>query len=163
MTVARILAGKGRSIATVPPHATLRDVVDVLAAKHIGALIVVDESGDDGLGANGSGAEKAGADGLGAMVGIVSERDVVRAIARRGVDALEDHVSDHMTREVITATETESVTETVRKMSKGKFRHMPVLNNGKLAGIVSIGDAIKYRLEQVEVEHSALRDYIATA
>ena len=142
MTVARILAGKGRGITTVPPGATLRDVVDVLAAKHIGALIVVDEGR--------------------AMVGIVSERDVVRAIARRGVDALEDSVSDHMTREVVTAAETDSVVETVQKMSKGKFRHMPVLERGQLAGIVSVGDAIKYRLEQMEAEQSALRDYIAT-
>ena len=143
MTVARILAGKGRNISTVPSHATLRDVVDVLAAKHIGALIVVDEPGD--------------------MVGIVSERDVVRAIARRGVDALEDSVSDHMTHDVITAAETESVVEIVQKMSKGKFRHLPVLEHGRLIGIVSVGDAIKYRLEQIEAEHSALRAYIATA
>ena len=143
MTVARILAGKGRIIVTVLPRATLRDVVDVLAAKHIGALIVVD--------------------GSGAMVGIVSERDVVRAIARRGVDGLEDAVSDHMTREVITAVGTDTVVEVVQKMSQGKFRHMPVMEHGKLTGIVSVGDAIKHRLEQMEAEQSALRNYIATA
>ncbi len=148
MTVARILSGKGRSITTVPQRATLRDVVDLLGAKHIGALIVVDDAGT----AN-----------PGSMVGIVSERDVVRAIARRGVDALEDSVADHMTREVVTAVDTESVVEVVQKMSKGKFRHMPVLDRGQLAGIVSVGDAIKYRLEQMEAEQSAMREYIATA
>ena len=143
MTVAHILAGKGRSVATVPPHATLRDVVDVLAAKHIGAIVVTDDAG--------------------AMVGIVSERDVVRAIARRGVDALEDLVSDHMTRDVVTASESDSVIHVVQTMSAGKFRHMPVTEAGALVGIVSTGDAVKYRLEQMEAEHSALRDYIATA
>ena len=143
MTVARILANKGRSVATVPPRATLRDVVDALAAKHIGALVIADETG--------------------AMVGIVSERDVVRAIARRGVDAMEDLVSDHMTRRVVTASESDSVIQVVQTMSAGKFRHMPVVDAGGLVGLVSIGDAIKYRLEQMEAEQSALREYIATA
>ena len=143
MTVARILADKGRTVVTVPPRATLRDVVDVLAAKHIGALIVADDAG--------------------AMVGIVSERDVVRALARRGVDAMEDRVCDHMTREVVTATLSDSVIHVVQTMSTGKFRHMPILEGGELIGIVSTGDAVKYRLEQMEAEHSALRDYIATA
>ena len=143
MTVARILANKGRSIATVPLRATLRDVVDVLAAKHIGALVIIDDAG--------------------AMVGIVSERDVVRAIARRGVDAMEDPVSDHMTRDVVTAAEADSVIHVVQTMSAGKFRHMPVVQGGGLVGLVSIGDAIKYRLEQMETEQTALREYIATA
>ena len=143
MTVARILANKGRTVTTVPPHATLRDVVDVLAAKHLGALVI--------------------ADAAGAMVGIVSERDVVRAIARRGVDAMDDSVSDHMTRNVITASEADSVIQVVQTMSAGKFRHMPVLEAGVLVGLVSTGDAIKYRLEQMESEQSALREYIATA
>jgi CBS domain-containing protein len=143
MTVARILASKGRELTTVTRQSTLRDIVDVLAAKHIGALVV------------------ANADGR--MIGIVSERDVVRAIANRGVDALEDPVSDHMTSEVVTASETDSVIEVAQRMSRGRFRHMPVLKNGELVGIVSVGDAIKYRLEQMEQEQLALRDYIATA
>ena len=143
MTVARILANKGRAVTTVPPHATLRDVVDVLAAKHIGALVI--------------------ADAAGAMVGIVSERDVVRAIARRGVDAMDDPVSDHMTRDVVTASEADSVIQVVQMMSAGKFRHMPIIEAGALVGLVSTGDAVKYRLEQMEGEQSALREYIATA
>ncbi len=143
MTVARILANKGRTVTTVPPRATLRDVVDVLAAKHIGALVI--------------------ADAAGAMVGIVSERDVVRAIARRGVDALDDPVSDHITRDVVTACEADSVIQVVQTMSAGKFRHMPVVEAGALVGLGSTGDAVKYRLEQMEDEQSALRAYIATA
>ncbi len=143
MTIARILANKGRAVTTVPPRATLRDVVDVLAAKHIGALVITDDGG--------------------AMVGIVSERDVVRAIARRGVDALEDLVSDHMTKDVVTAVESDSVIHVMQTMSAGKFRHMPILEVGRLVGLVSTGDAVKYRLEQMESEQSALREYIATA
>ncbi|WP_158812030.1 CBS domain-containing protein [Beijerinckia sp. L45] len=143
MTVARILASKGRDVVTMQPHNTLRDVVDALAAKHIGALIITDPQGK--------------------MQGIVSERDVVRAIAQHGADALEDPVSNYMTKNIVTATEEESVLEVVGKMSKGRFRHMPIVVNDRLVGIVSVGDAIKFRLAQMEEEQSALREYIATA
>lgn len=143
MTVARILANKGSSVTTVQPTSSLRDVIDVLAAEHIGALIIADADGT--------------------MQGIVSERDLVRAIANRGIDALDDPVSDHMTKNVISASETDSVIQVAQKMSSGRFRHMPVLSNGRLIGIVSVGDAIKYRLEQMENEQHALREYIATA
>ena len=143
MTIACILARKGRTVATVLPHQTLRDVVDELAAKHIGSLVVTDDQGS--------------------MQGIISERDVVRAIAKRGCDALDDAVTDVMTKDVVTATEADSVISVVQKMSKGRFRHMPVLVDGRLVGMVSTGDAVKYRLEQMEQEQSALREYIATA
>jgi CBS domain-containing protein len=143
MTVARILEGKGRDIVTMLPHHTLRDVVDTLAAKHIGALIIADAAGK--------------------MQGILSERDVVRAIARHGADALEDPVTRYMTEGVVTATEDETVHEIVTKMSNGRFRHVPVTRDDKLVGIVSVGDAIKFRLARIEEEHSALREYIATA
>jgi CBS domain-containing protein len=143
MTVARILARKGRHVTLAEPHATLRDVVDILAEKHIGALIIADVSG--------------------AMLGIVSERDVVRAIANLGPDALDDAVSRHMTKEVVTARDDDSVMAIAQKMSSGRFRHMPVIENGRVVGIVSTGDAIKYRLEQMERDQDALREYIATA
>ena len=142
MTVACILQRKGREVATILSTLTLRDVVDVLAAKHIGALCIVD--GEDRL------------------QGIVSERDVVRAIAKRGPDALDHPVSDYMTRDVVTTSDGESITAAVQKMSEGRFRHMPVVENGRLAGLISTGDAVKYRLEQMEHEHNALRDYITT-
>lgn len=143
MTVARILASKGRDVVTMRPTATLRDVVDMLAAKHIGALVVTD---DDNR-----------------IAGILSERDVVRAVARHGADALEDPVGNFMTKDVVTATEDATVLSVVGKMSSGRFRHMPIVADGKLVGIVSVGDAIKYRLAQMEQEQSALREYIATA
>lgn len=143
MTVARILARKGRSVTSVAPHATLRDVVDILADQHIGALIVTDPSG--------------------AMLGIVSERDVVRAIAKSGPDTLDNPVSHYMTTDVVTAREQDSVTDIAQKMSTGRFRHMPVVSDGRVVGMVSTGDAIKYRLEQMERDQDALREYIATA
>ena len=143
MTVGHILAEKGRAVATVQPHATVRDVVEALAAKHIGAIIVADVEGR--------------------MHGIVSERDVVRALAARGCDALEDAVSGIMTKEVVTAKEDDGILDVVGRMSRGRFRHMPVIVDGRIAGIISTGDAVKYRLEQMERGQSALREYIATA
>ena len=143
MTVARILAGKGRIVTTVQPHATMREVIDVLATKHIGALVIADDDG--------------------AMKGIVSERDVVRTLAKEGVEAMDAPVSSFMTRDVKSATEEDGVIDVARRMSAGRFRHMPVVGDGgRLVGIVSVGDAIKYRLEQMEVEQSALREYIST-
>jgi CBS domain-containing protein len=97
------------------------------------------------------------------VLGILSERDIVRAIGRGGAAALGDAVSMHMTSRVITATESDSVYLAMEKMNNGRFRHMPVLKDGKLAGIVSIGDVVRYRLAEMEHEHSALREYIATA
>ena len=143
MTIGRILAQKGRGVTCVQPHQTLHEVVGVLAAKHIGAVVVTDDDGK--------------------MHGILSERDVVRALAKHGCDALDDAVSEFMTRNVVTTTEDEGVISAVQKMSKGRFRHMPVIAEGRLVGMVSTGDAVKYRLEQMEQEQSALRDYIATA
>ena len=142
MTVAQILAGKGRTVTTAKPHATMREVIDILAAKHIGALVIADDDG--------------------AMKGIVSERDVVRTLARHGVEALDTPVSSFMTRDVKSATEDDDIIDVARRMTVGRFRHMPVVADGRLVGIVSVGDAIKYRLEQMEAEHSALREYIST-
>ncbi len=143
MTIGSILATKGRSVTTIQPSRTLRDLVEVLAAKHIGAVVIADADGS--------------------MLGIISERDVVRAIAKHGCDALDDLVTDYMTKDVVTTTESETVISAVQKMSAGRFRHMPVLVDGRIAGMVSTGDAVKYRLAQMEQEQSALREYIATA
>ena len=143
MTVGHILAQKGRTVATVQPHATVRDVVEALAAKHIGSIVVADIEGR--------------------MHGIVSERDVVRALAQHGCDALDDAVSGIMTKDVETASENDGILEVVGRMSRGRFRHMPVIAEGRIAGIISTGDAVKYRLEQMEQEQSALREYIANA
>ncbi len=143
MTVGLVLSKKGRDVFAVPPDTKMRDVVKILAEKHIGALLITGQEG--------------------AMEGIVSERDVVRALADHGSEAMDAQVSRFMTRDVVTATEDESVIRVAQKMTSGRFRHMPVIAGGRLAGIVSVGDAIKYRLEQMEAEQSALREYIATA
>jgi CBS domain-containing protein len=143
MTVARIIAVKGRDVLTVQPHRTMAEVAEILASKGIGAVVV--------------------SDGNGAVLGILSERDVVRAVAKGNMDALGDAVSRHMTPKVVTTTEDQSVQSMMETMTSGRFRHVPVVKDGKLAGIISIGDVVKYRLAEIETEHAALRDYIATA
>jgi CBS domain-containing protein len=143
MTVARIISTKGRDVVTTQPHRTLGEVAEVLTIKNIGAVIVSDAQST--------------------VLGILSERDIVRAIGQKGALALNDAVSQHMTARVITTCDEETVYETLEKMNAGRFRHLPVVNNGRLAGIVSIGDVVKYRLNEMEHEHIAMREYIATA
>ncbi len=142
MTIAQILASKGREVATTQPHRTMKEVADILSSRNIGAIVISDVQGS--------------------VLGILSERDIVRAIATRGATALDDAVSMHMTTRVATAVEEDTVLATVERMTEGRFRHVPVVKNGKLAGIISIGDVVKFRLEQMEHEQSALREYIAS-
>lgn len=142
MTVAHILKSKGRDVLTIVPHRTLAEAVAILAARRVGAVVVT------------------GADGT--VLGILSERDVVRAIGENGAEALDHAVSRHMTANVKTATEAEPVVSIMERMTGGKFRHMPVVEDGRLAGIVSIGDVVKHRLAEMEVETAAMRDYIST-
>jgi CBS domain-containing protein len=143
MTVAAMLAQKGRQVTTTPATKTIADAVEILAKRRIGALVVVEDRDR--------------------IVGIVSERDVVRAIAKGGCDALSDKVSDIMTREVMTCTESETINDVMGRMTAGRFRHLPVATNGRLTGIISIGDVVKARIEQVEHEAEEMRAYIATA
>jgi CBS domain-containing protein len=143
MTVALILAGKGRDVTTTQPHRTLLELATVLAEKGIGAVIV---TGGDGE-----------------VLGILSERDIVRAVGRHGVEVLKDSVSKHMTSKVVTTTLDEPIDHVMEQMTAGRFRHLPVIQNSRLVGVVSIGDVVKHRLAQIESEHRALRDYIATA
>lgn len=143
MTVSRILAGKGREVVTIEPNASLGEAVHTLAEKRIGAAVIL------------------GADRH--IAGIISERDIVRALAERGAAALDDQVSRTMTRKVETCSENETVANIMERMTAGKFRHMPVAAQGRLTGIVSIGDIVKYRLSEMEKEHLAMRDYILTA
>ena len=143
MTVARILAVKGRMVTTILPHKTLAETATVLAEKRIGAVIITGEDGG--------------------VRGIVSERDIVKAVASGGGEALQDPVSKHMTEKVITVTEDASVTSVMEEMTAGRFRHVPVVKNDRLVGVVSIGDVVKYRLEDIDSERQALRQYIASA
>jgi CBS domain-containing protein len=142
MTIARILAAKGRDVVTTQPHRTLAEVAEVLVAKNIGAVVVADDQGS--------------------VLGILSERDIVRAVANRGTTLFNDAVSVHMTTDVITTTEDESVYAAMEKMTNERSRHLPVIRDEKLVGVVSIGDMIKHQLAECQYEHKAMREYIAT-
>lgn len=143
MTVRRILAAKGRDVATIALASTVSDAVRLLNERRVGALIVEDSGGG--------------------LAGIVSERDIVRSLAVHGASALDLPVSRVMTSDVITTVETATVQSVMSEMTEGRFRHLPVMDHGRLAGIVSIGDVVKHRLAEMEDEQQALREYIATA
>ena len=143
MTVARILDDKGREVFTTQPHRTLKEVVELLAAKGVGAVVVSDASLS--------------------VLGILSERDVVRVIARHGASALQDPVSRHMTPKVVTVTSEDTIEHVMQTMTAGRFRHVPVVDGSRLTGIISIGDVVKHHVNALDSERQALRDYIATA
>ena len=143
MTVASILAHKGRDVVTASATISVSDAVQMLAARKIGAIVIVEDRDR--------------------VIGILSERDIVRAIARGGADAMDERVSDIMTRDVITCTEVETINRVMTRMTRGRFRHLPVVEDGHLMGIVSIGDVVKARIEQIEHEAEEMRAYIATA
>jgi CBS domain-containing protein len=142
MTVAAILSNKGRDVITVSPDLSIAEIVRILAERRIGAIVVTD--------------------GANHILGIVSERDVVRALAR-GAGALNGPVSSIMTAKVVTCTDRNTINEVMSRMTEGRFRHLPVVEDDQLAGIVSIGDVVKARIEQVEREADEMRAYIATA
>ena len=143
MTVSTILSEKGREVLTIDPGASLAAAAELLAEKRIGAVLIL------------------GADRR--LVGIMSERDIVQALAARGAAALDEQVSQTMTRRVETCNESETVGSIMERMTKGKFRHVPVVEQGRVVGIVSIGDVVKHRLQDMERESAAMRDYILTA
>ena len=143
MTLEIILATKGRDVHTIEPTATLEAAARVLTEKAIGALVVL---GPDRR-----------------VIGILSERDIVRALAARGAGVLAQPLSQVMTRKVVTCGLSETVGGIMERMTTGKFRHVPVVEQGELVGIVSIGDVVKHRLMEMERESAALRDYIQTA
>jgi CBS domain-containing protein len=145
MNVKAILAAKkqGGDTIGIEPTANLAAAAKLLVENHIGALVI-----------RGAG---------GRLSGILSERDIVRALSEQGAAALDSPVGQVMTRDVETCGEDDSVASIMERMTAGKFRHMPVLRNGKLAGLVSIGDVVKQRVDEVERESEAMRDYIRTA
>jgi CBS domain-containing protein len=142
MTVATVLAAKGLDVVTIEPSASLAAAARLLAEKRIGAVLIL------------------GADRR--IVGILSERDIVRAIGERGADVLDEPVSVAMTRKVSTCNETELVSSIMERTSAGKFRHMPVIDQGQPVGMISIGDVVKHRLQAMERDSVAMRDYILT-
>ena len=143
MNVKAILAAKGGDIVSIEPTATLAAAAKLLAARRIGAVVI--------CGAGGR------------LSGILSERDIVRAISEHGAAALERNVGQVMTRNVTTCGEDDSIAEIMERMTAGKFRHMPVMANGRMIGVVSIGDVVKQRVGEIEQESEAMRDYIRTA
>ena len=143
MTISIILASKGREVVTIAPSASLASAVGLLVEKCIGAVLIL------------------GADRR--VVGILSERDVVRALAERGAGALDEPVSQTMTRKVSTCNENESVFNIMERMTDERSRHVPVVDQGKLVGIVSIGDVVKHRLQEMERDSAAMHNYILTS
>ena len=143
MTVKAILSDKGRDVLTIAPTATLDDAIAVLSERKIGALLITGAGGR--------------------ITGIVSERDIVRALAAHGASALQLPLTDIMTRKVVTCAPDDAVSAIMELMTSGKFRHLPVVESERLVGIISIGDVVKLRLAELEHEQVALRDYIQTA
>jgi CBS domain-containing protein len=143
MTVKAILSRKGGDVAVIAPTVPLAEAVKLLAARRIGALVVTGP-GDR-------------------VAGILSERDIVRVLAEQGHAALDSQVGAVMTRKVVTCTQAETIAAIMERMTAGKFRHMPVVEQNELVGIISIGDVVKHRVQEIESESNALREYIATA
>ena len=143
MTVKAILDVKGHDVMTIGPDSTLADAAKVLSRHSIGALVVT--KGDDRI------------------AGILSERDIVRIVGESGADALQLPVSKAMTSSVKICHENNTAMELMEIMTKGRFRHLPVEKDGKLNGIISIGDVVKQRIEEVLREAEDIKSYIATA
>jgi CBS domain-containing protein len=142
MTVSGILESKGHHIVSVEPDVALSTAVKLLAERRIGAVLVMSQQ---------------------RIEGILSERDVVRVLGERGAAALEEPVRAVMTRKVISCRPRDSVGEIMETMTSGKFRHMPVLDDNRIIGLISIGDIVKWRVREFEHEQQALQDYIKSA
>ena len=141
MNVETILQNKGRAVAIIRPEDTVAAAVDALVTRNIGAL-VASEDGET-------------------VDGIISERDIVHALAQHGSGLLALTVAEVMTRPAITCDPSESVGELMAEMTNRRIRHFPVVRNGRLCGIVSIGDVVKNRLDEIEYEAKSLRSFIA--
>lgn len=142
MSVAAILRGKPERLIGLPETQSLAEAAKLLTQERIGALLIRNAAGE--------------------MIGILSERDIVRAVARDGAGVLERPVSIMMTRDVICCAPQDSVADVMGMMTDRRFRHLPVKHNGKLIGMISIGDVVKARVEEAEGEAAQLREYIAS-
>jgi CBS domain-containing protein len=142
MQVRHILYGKGRDVVAISNTATLCDAAKLLTEMKIGALVVTDSGGR--------------------LIGIISERDLVRAVAKQGADAFSEQVGNHMTPAPETCVETDTVESVMEVMTRGRFRHVPVLDDSmRLCGMISIGDVVKTRIAETVSEAAALREYIS--
>ncbi len=143
MTIASILSEKGSDTFTVTLPQSLLEICNTLREHRIGAILVVD--------------------GAGKLAGILSERDIVREIAAHGPDALQSDASKCMTTEIVVCSPEDSIQDAMARMTTGRFRHMPVIDDGKLAGMVSIGDLVKRRIADAEREAEDLKHYLYTS
>ena len=143
MSIARILALKGAEVYTTTPEQTLKDVAGQLAQRGIGALVVIDRWDE--------------------VAGVISETDIMAAIGAHGAEALDDTVARHMGRNFRFLTEQDTVDDAMETMTVERRRHLPVLRDGRIVGLVSIGDAVKFQIDTIEAERRALHQYIATA
>jgi CBS domain-containing protein len=143
MTVRHILQEKGNEVVTLTPDLSVKEAVATLAKHRIGALVVTN--------------------GAGVIRGIISERDIVRRLAEDGPKSLEKKVSEVMTANVKVCAEDHTVNEVMEIMTNGRFRHLPVERDGRLIGLISIGDVVKRRIADVQREAEEIRSYIATA
>jgi CBS domain-containing protein len=141
MTVRAIISGKGGEVTSISPDATVADAVKLLARHRIGAVPVTNSGG---------------------VVGIFSERDVIYGLEREGATALDKRVGDVMTSPALTVDLDAPVMSALSMMSRRRIRHLPVVEGGAMVGFVSIGDLVKYRIDKIEAEAAALRDYIAS-
>lgn len=140
MTVAAILGQKSHQVITAPAEETLKGVCTLLSAHRIGAVVV--------------------SDGRSGIAGILSERDIVKAVARDGASALDRPTADYMTRTVKTCAPADTIADVMGWMTEGRFRHLPVVEGGRLIGVVSIGDVVKHRIAAAEQEAEMMRSYI---
>jgi len=143
MTVRTILDTKGHQVESIQPGAKLSAAVKILGEKKIGAVLVLNLAGS--------------------IEGILSERDIVRVLGERGAAVLDEPVSNVMTRKVVSCRQSDTVSAIMEMMTLGKFRHLPVVEDTKVVGLISIGDIVKWRVQEYEREQEALRDYIRTA
>lgn len=142
MHVSTLLAQKGRHVVTMPGHEPLAEAARIMREENIGAVVI--------LGLRSS------------LAGLISERDILRAIAKRGPEVLYERVEDHMTRVVVTCAPRDAIQAVMRAMTLNRVRHVPVVKGETLLGLVSIGDVVKYRIDELEAESTLLRRYVMT-
>lgn len=142
MTIAAILGDKGREVVSVPPQLSVTEAIALLDERHIGAVPVMEG---------------------GAVVGVFSERDVIRILALQGASALDCKVGEVMTAPALTVEPGEPVIGALSLMTQRRVRHLPVVVDGAVVGVVSIGDLVKYRIDQIEADATAMREYIQSA
>ncbi|HVY87643.1 MAG TPA: CBS domain-containing protein [Hyphomonadaceae bacterium] len=140
MILEHILREKGGQVFSVAESATLKEAAELLDARKVGAMVIINEAG--------------------AVIGVISERDIVRAVARGGGNALKSTVADSMSRQVVTARPSETIEAAMGRMTDRRIRHLPVVEGARLIGVVSIGDLVKYRIAEASAEVEAIRSYI---